>query len=230
MISASLLPPIPRPPHDPTSWLLNGRLGWREIKRDHISLIPPGLSLALELAPGSVRVLTEASGSFGGLTTPANVALGPDGSVYVLDAASVELKRFDPCTCLFEAVPCFGGAGGGPRQLKDPHGIGICSGSLFVCDTGNHRISVFALHGFVLRAHWSPPDSAYKGPSPQLINQWEPYDLAFDGRGNVFVTDRANGAVHRFNPSGRWEGRLAGFGDPTWIATDCRDRIYVVVD
>ena len=62
-----------------------------------------------------------------------------------------------PCECRFQTVPCFGGEGQGPRQLRQPHGIGICAGNLFVCDTGNHRVSVFALHGFVLRGHWQPP-------------------------------------------------------------------------
>src|SRR5215510_10458833 len=103
-----LLPPIPQPPHDPTSWLLNGRAGWRAAKLDHVEELPPQQSLTLALAPESRRALTEASGSFGGLTIPANMALGPDGGVYLLDAAQTLLKRFDPCECKFQSVPCFG--------------------------------------------------------------------------------------------------------------------------
>src|SRR5262245_46116273 len=225
-----LLPPIPQPPHDPTSWLLNGRAGWRVAKLDHIEQLPPQRSLTLTLAPESQRALTEASGSFGGLTIPANMALGPDGGIYLLDSAQAQLKRFDPCECKFQLVPCFGGAGRGPRQLNNPHGIGNCSGNLFVCDTGNHRLSVFALHGFTLRGHWRPPASAYQQPNPQLTNPWEPYDLAFDSRGRVYVTDGANGCIHRFSPAGQWETRLAGFGQVTWIAIDCGDRIFVVIE
>lgn len=225
-----MLPPIPRPPHDPTSWLLDARTGWRAAKLKDIEQLPPQQSLALALAPESRRLLTEANGSFGGLIVPANVALGADGSIYLLDTKEAQLKRFDPCECVFQKVPCFGGRGKGVRQLNDPHGIGICSGNLFVCDTGNRRLSVFALHGFALRGHWEPPPAAYQLPNPQLSNQWEPYDVAFDRHGRVYVTDGANGCIHRFSASGQWELRLAGFGVVTWIAIDCRDRLFVVVE
>ena len=126
-------------------------------------------------------------------------------------------------------VPCFGGPGSGPRQLKTPHGIAVCAGNLFVCDTGNHRVSVFALHGFVLRGFWQPPPAAYKGPHPILANSWEPFDVAFDQLGRAYVTDGANGCIHRFSPAGQWEKCFPGFGQATWIAIDCRDRIYVIV-
>ena len=226
MMTLEQMPPIPRPPHDPTSWLLNWRVGWRAAELQHLSA---ERSLVLAPAPETQRSLTEPSGSFGGLKPPGNVALGPDGSIYLLDAATAQLKRFDPCECRFLPVPCLGGSGSGPRQLKNPHGVGICAGNLFVCDTGNHRLSVFALHGFVLRGFWQPPPAAYKGPSPHLANPWEPSDLTFDRFGRAYVTDGANGCIHRFTPAGQWQKCFPGFGPATWIATDCRDRTYVVV-
>jgi len=224
VLAPSVLPPIPQPPHDPTSWLLNARVGWQDARLEHVEKTPLQQWLALEPRPESGRSLTEPSGSFGGLTGPANVALGPDGSIFLLDARTIELKRFDPCECRFDIVPCFGGEGTGPRQLRDPHSIEICCGNLFVCDTGNHRLSVFALRGFVLRGHWAPPAAA------NLINPWEPYDVACDGQGRMYVTDGANGCIHRFSPTGRWETCLAGFGIVTFIAIDCQDRVYVVVE
>ncbi|MDD5320322.1 MAG: phage tail protein [Methylococcales bacterium] len=254
MGAQNFLPPIPQPPHDPTSWLLNGRTGWRDSKlTQQIEKTAVTNNLKLALLPESGRSLTEASGSFGGLTVPANVALGPDGSIYLLDSKSLELKRFDPCECMFKTVPCFGGEGGGARQFRKPHGIGICSGNLYVCDTGindsgelvpcddenqtrkkrnddricheNHRLSVFSLNGFMLRGHWRPP------PDAKLAEPWKPYDIAFDGRGRVFVSDIANGCIHRFSPAGRWETCLSGFGkNVTYLAIDCRDRLYAVID
>src|SRR5688572_1655884 len=225
----NMLPPIPRPPHDPTSWLLNGRVGWLSATLDQIEYLPPANSLVLPLEPGTRRSLAEASGSFGGLTAPGNVAVGADGHVYLLDTDEAQLKRFDPCECRFANIPCFGGTGDGPRQLTNPHGIGVRAGNLFVCDTGNHRLSVWALHGFVLRGHWRPPAAAYQVPNPVLTNIWEPFDVAFDRFGRVYVTDSANGAVHVFSAAGRWQKVLTGLGSVTWVATDCRDNIFVVV-
>ena len=225
----SIIPPIPRPPHDPTSWLLNGTVGWLQADLKQIEFLPPKNSLVLSLTPESSRSLAEANGSFGGLTLPGNIALGPDGSIYLLDLNTAQLKRFDPCECSFQIVPCFGGVGSGPRELSRPHGVAICSGNLFVCDTGNHRLSVLALHGFVLRALWQPPASAYQGPNAVLTNNWEPFDLAFDRYGKVYVTDRANAAVHVFSASGHWQKAFTGIGSVSWIATDCNDNIFVVV-
>jgi phage tail-like protein len=223
------LPPIPRPPHDPTSWLLDGRIGWRALELSSELDLTREQSLVLALVPDSQRSLSEASGSFGGLTPPGYTALGPDGSIYLLDTQHAQLKRFDPCECKFVALPCFGGIGSEPRQLKDPHGIAVCSGNLFVCDTGNHRLSVFALRGFVLRGFWQPPPAVYRKPNPQLANRWEPFALAFDRLGRVYVSDGANGCIHRFTPAGQWEKCFSGFGQATWITTDCRDHLYVVV-
>jgi phage tail-like protein len=222
MNPSNLTTRVPEPPHDPTFWLLDARAGWQQADLDHVEITPGDRSLALTPLPGSGRSLSEPSGSFGALTTPANVALGPDGSIFLLDQQQALLKRFDPCACKFEVAACLGGVGTGPRQLSNPHGIGICGGNLFVCDTENHRLSIFALRAFVLRAHWSPP------PTAGLTNAWKPFAVAFDGRGRVFVTDSANGCIHRFHPSGIWEKCLTGFGHVTHLAIDCRNHLYVV--
>src|SRR5205814_2264116 len=103
-------------------------------------ITPVDGQLALEPLVGSGRSLTEASGSFGGLTLPAHIALGSDSTIYLLDAITLTLKRFDVCSCRFVVVPCFGGEGKGRRQLSQPHGISIFNGNLFVCDSGNRRL------------------------------------------------------------------------------------------
>jgi len=216
------LPPAPQPPNDPTWWLLNGRVGWHAAKLDNVAIA--GDDLGLLIVPGSGRLLNEASGSLGGLVLPGNAARAADGSLYLLDTQAGELKRFDPCDCRFQTVPCLGGLGIGPRQLQDPHGIGICSGNLFICDTGNHRLLVFSLFGFVLRDIWEPPAAA------GLTNPWQPYAVAFDNHGRVYVSDPANGCVHRFHPTGRWQTALFGFGDIRWITFDCRNQLYAVIN
>src|SRR5712692_7555433 len=77
------LPQAPQPPHDPTFWLLNSEAGWHNAELQNDTLATG--ELALEVVPGSGRVLNEPSGSFGGLTVPGNVALSGDGSIWLLD-------------------------------------------------------------------------------------------------------------------------------------------------
>ena len=224
MSVAQYLPPILQPPHDPRFTLLNARVGWKVQALSQSIVRPSDGGFTLAPLPGVARSLIEPSGSFGGLVPPLNVALGGDGSIYVLDSQGLVLKRFDPCTCRFENVPCFGGKGSAPRQLYSPGGIAIRSGNLYVCDTGNRRVQIFSLRGFVLRAIWKQPAAA------KLVNPWAPAAIAIDGKGRVFVADPDNGGVHRYSASGHWEAFLPGFGVVRALATDCADRLYVVID
>jgi phage tail-like protein len=212
-VNASLLPPIPRPPHDPTSLLCNARLGWPLLDADRTA-VEHG-AVTLERAPGSLRWLTEPSGSFGGLRPPANVAVAGD-AIWLLDAARLELFRFDPCACRFELVPCFGGHGGGPRELRTPGGIAVAGNRLFVCDAGNGRLGAFVLPTLALAGHWVP--------SPPMA--WQPTGVAVDGRGTVFVADPLGGMIHRFSPHGTYLGHWDGFGASTHVAVGRDGTVY----
>jgi phage tail-like protein len=214
-------PVVPQPPNDPTWWLLNGRVGWHAAELDDVVIT--GDKLGLLIVPGSGRLMNEPSGSFGGLVPPKNVAMAADQSLYMLDSHAGVLKRLDACDCQFQNVPCLGGVGKAARQVQDPHGIGICSGNLFICDTGNHRLLVFSLFGLVLRDIWTPPASA------GLSNLWQPYAVAFDNHGKVYVSDPANSCIHRFHPSGNWLGSLPGFANVQAITFDCRNRLYALI-
>lgn len=236
--------PVFEPPHDPTSLLLNGHVGWRSASPGKLSDVqadPCNGTLKLAYLPGAARTLAEASGSLGGLRLPGNAAFGPDGSLYLLDKKRHQLRRFDPCTCAFEVVPCTGGQGGGPRELRDPGDIAICGGNLFIADTGienapapdacddvdavnkalqreNHRISVFSFKGFALRGHLRPP--AKELP-------WRPVSIAFDSLSRAWVADRL-GRLHRFAPSGQWELAFRCASNASHVAIDRCDRVYVV--
>ncbi len=216
------LPVIPKPPHDPSWLLLNQQVGWRTATAVNIEVRPQTGELSLAPAEASLRNMTESSGSFCGLTHPANVSVGPDGSVFLLDKSNAKLKIFDPCKCEFRVLSHFGGSGTAPRQFLNPCAIGICGSNLYVCDTNNHRVSVFSLRGLALRAHWAPPENA------GLLNSWEPYSIAFSG-GSVYVSDAANGCIHRFHIAGIWETCFPGLGNVSHLATDCHGRVYAVI-
>jgi phage tail-like protein len=220
--AAALLPAVPAPPHDPFTLVLDARAGWR------LAGTPSGLEIspvdcALTLAPaaGAARPLADAFGSFGGLVPPANVALGPDGLVLLLDRDRARLMRFDACDCKFVPLPCIAGRGKAPRQLDGATAMVATCGNLYVCDAGNRRVQVFGLRGLPLRAIWPSPPAA-KLPAP-----WLPVAIAADGRGHVFVADRDNGCVHLFQASGRWLRALDGLGAITALAVDCDGRLYV---
>ena len=240
------VPPVPAPPHDPTSLLLAGtvgpepRGGWRAAPGraglDQVELAAGAPALVLEPTPDATRRLIEPSGSFGGLRMPFNAALGPAGDIYLLDPQTAQLKRFDPCSCGFEPVPCFlrlasvpgpcalPPPGGAPRRvpldlLADPHGIAICGGEVYIADSGHARVVRYSMNGFLARGALRLPRAD--------IRDWYPFALAFDGCGRLYVSDPKNDRIDVFDAQGRWREKIAATG-PTALALDCRDRLHAV--
>jgi phage tail-like protein len=207
-----------------THLLLDGVTGWGEAVFDDVAAGAGGLQL--QPLPMADRPLVDSEGSLGGLARPTGVAVDADDCVYVLDAETLKVLRFDPCTGLYETLPCLGGEGTEPRRFSDPHGIAIsCRGDLYVADSGNCRVQVFALKGLPLRSIWGPPNG-----------DWEPWDVevSSDGRA-IYVSDRKRGLIHSFEPSGRlrWSSRGRGRGlaplkRPTHLALDQGGRLYVI--
>lgn len=213
--------------------LLNGLAGWRAAKLDGTLQFNDGGSLRLRVQPASLRPLSDASGSFGGLTLPTGLAVDADDQIYIMDNAASVIKRFDPCKTSFEVLPCIGGAGGNVRQFKNAHGIAIsCRGDLFVADTDNSRVQIFSLKGLALRRVLGPK---FKVKDQELT--WLPYDVAVSSDNHAFVTDYGNGLVHVFDHTGRWLAAYDGSGAdepplerPTAIAIDRNNRLYVVAE
>ena len=115
----------------------------------------------------------------------------------------------------FGPLASFGEFGSGAGQLNAPKQVVLdSSGSLYVADSGNDRISVFAGDGSFLRTWTGGMD--------------EPQDLTFGGSGRAFVADSGNDRVDVFTASG---GFLFDFGEtelmnPTGLAVD-GSTVYV---
>ncbi|MEO0425714.1 MAG: phage tail protein, partial [Pseudomonadota bacterium] len=219
---APYLAPPPRPPHDPLRLPLSARQGWRLVTLADAEVHPASGALALAPVAPPGPSLTDSRGAFGGVVLPRLAATDGDRGYWILHPHDHSLHRFDPCTCAFEQVPCVGGNGEGPREFSAPGGLVIGHGNLYVADTANARVQVFALHGMVLRALWSLPLGT------GLAAPFTPTDVAIDGRGQVLVGDAANGGVHVFNRAGCWLRFFGGLGAVQALAVDGEDRVYVL--
>ncbi len=200
--------------------LLNQRVGWRAGALDHIVIDGGNGQLCLQALPNIDRPLTDAQGDFGGLVLPISIAEDRSGRLYILDASRV--KRFDPCKQVFEVLPALGGEGSEARRFLDPHRITISArNDLYVADTGNRRIQVFALKGLSLRAIWGPllvsqNDSGIAVQNTQATAQ--PVDESDDDNDDDDNSDDVQ-AGEMVYPQGTWQ--------PWDVAISKRNWAYV---
>lgn len=164
--------------------------------------------------------------SFGGnrFARPSGIAYSrADETIYVADTAGHTIYAF---TGSGKFVRQIGARGIGPGMFNFPtHLWADAKGKLYVSDTLNYRVQVFA-NGEFLGAF------GQQGDRPGYFAH--SCGIATDGFGNIYVTDRQFENVQVFNPQGEilmafgQEGTAPGeFWLPAGIFIDDRNRIYV---
>src|SRR5262249_4902590 len=63
------------------------------------------------------------------------------------------------------------------------------------------------------------------GTSPGQFNS--PWGCTTDALGNVFVVDRANGRIQKFDFLGNWSMTIGGLTDPLFVAVSFAGEVYV---
>jgi len=124
------------------------------------------------------------------LNMPSDVAVGRDGSLYILDGVN---HRVVACDSEGRFQFQFGNRGSGLGQFVYPLGIATDpNGNIYVADSGNHRFQVFAAGGRPLEAVSLP--AAASGVPP------DPTDVAADPtRKRLYVADNDNHVIHVYS-------------------------------
>ncbi len=146
------------------------------------------------------------------------------------------------------------GPGAEPGQLSFPRNAAIApDGTVYVADSGNHRIQVFSPDGAFLR-QWGSSCELYADGLPGCVDpdgsgplelgdgqMREPWGIAIGPDGNVYVADTWNHRVVVFDQAGnflrKWGtfattngeavGSPGGFWGPRAIAIDAAGNVYV---
>ncbi len=116
------------------------------------------------------------------------LAVGHDNLLYVTDSFDYSVKIFAPGRGL---TGRFGRKGSGPREFSYPFAIAIHGERLAVVDIYSQQVQIFSPHGLGVQSLRSSPS---------------PFDVGFDGPGNVWissVTVRSEERVVAYDTQGR---------------------------
>ena len=165
-----------------------------------------------------------------GFRLPVDLALSPDGRIYLLNRGSEfrgESTRVTMLTLDEDYIGEFSKGGDGDGDLLWPSSLALDSDqNVYVSDDALNRISIFDKDGDYL-GKWGKPGSG----DGQLS---KPSGIRFDKDDNLFVVDAGNDRVQRFTKDGKF---LAGWGEsgsgegqfhlPWGLTIDARGDVYV---
>lgn len=168
----------------------------------------------------------------GQFNKPRDLAVAPDGSLYIADSDNHRIQHFSPDGQFINQWGSFadlatGAAPGG--TFNQPWGVAVGpDGNVYVSDTWNHRIQKFTADGKFI-SMWG-----YFGQAEAPDAFWGPRDIMVDAQGRVYVADTGNKRVALFDANGQplTQFGLLGFApgefdEPVGLAVDEVGRVYV---
>ena len=175
------------------------------------------------------------------LASPSGVAVDAAGNVYISDTGNNLIRRVDKTTGNITAVV---GSKGTAVTLKNPTGIAVDSaGAIYIADTGDHRVVKWANNKLTTIAGTGTNGfSGDGGPATKATLQ-NPYGVAVDAAGSVYIVDYTTSRVRKVTPDGtivtiagtgalKYTGdggpaTSAAFNFPRGIAIDAQGKIYI---
>jgi len=166
------------------------------------------------------------------LNLPMAVTVGPDGGVYISDAANSRVRRVTTDGRIqtvsgFGGGEGLGGAGfvgdGGPAEkakLFTPADVKFdTAGNLYISDSGNNRIRV--VRGGTITTFAGSGRTGFSGDGKEAMAAElnTPQKIAIAKDGSVFIADRGNQRVRKVDAKG-FITTVAGEGKPTGMFFD----------
>ena len=137
----------------------------------------------------------------GAFNSPRGIAIGNDGSIYVIDSGNHCVQRFSQSG---EFVLAWGGRGEGEGLFENPNDVAVGpDGSVYVCDYWGKNVEQFTAAGRFVRS-WSERGDGSGGLAG-------PTGISAAPDGTVYVLDGSNMTVYRYSAEGAFTGSFGGW-------------------
>jgi streptogramin lyase len=175
---------------------------------------------------------------------PYGVAVDAQGNIDIADSLNCRIRQIDPDGGVTTLAGSFGrdAADGENPTFDYPAGIALdASGNLYIADSGDDMIrKMNRLNQVSSLAGQAGVTGASNGRgSDALFNN--PWDVAVDAAGNVYVADTNNNMIRKIDPKGEvttlaggtapgsadGTGTSASFNHPMGVAVDAAGIVYV---
>jgi hypothetical protein len=152
---------------------------------------------------------------------PHAIRIASDGNVWTTDSSSSVVRKFSPQGAEILQISVGGqppGKSGRPAGTTD---IAFApNGRLFISDGyGNARILEYKAGGN-RTTEWGSP-----GTEPGQFHL--PHAIVADDQNNIYVADRENGRIQRFDLSGKYLGEWDYLGKPMSLSLGLQNTIWV---
>jgi len=189
---------------------------------------------------------------FASLNHPAGIAVDSLGNLYIADALNNRVRRIDPqgdiATIAGTGTAGFAGDGGPAvsaqlNLLAWNCGLAVdSSGSLYIADSGNNRVRKVTPEGIITTVAGNGALVFSGDGGPATAAQLNPFAVAVDGSGNLFIADAFNNRVRMVTPQGiigtvaggasgfsgdGGPATMAGLSQPAGIAIDSSANLYI---
>ena len=195
----------------------NGTIYVADSTNDRIRAINPTTSQVTTLAGSGTEGFADGTGTTAQFRAPIEVAVAPNGTVYVADRFNHSIRAINPTTSQVTTLAGNGTAGfadgtGTDARFHTPSGVAVASnGTVYVSDTVNYRIrAINPTTGEVTTLAGSSAGFADGTGTTARFNY--PWRVTIAPGGTIYVTDRYNYRIRAINPTTSRVTTLAGNG------------------
>ena len=187
---------------------------------------------------------TNGTGTAVSFFLPTNVAVDATGNVYVADSGYRLIHKISPAGVVttLAGSGSYGNANGTgtTASFNWPYGVAVdATGNVYVTDSDNNLIRKISPAGVVSTLAGNGEGATNGTGTAASFNN--PWGVAVDAVGNVYVADSDNNLIRKISPAGvvstfagsgvqgntNGTGTAASFFDPWGVAVDATGNVYV---